>query len=173
MIKSRSRWVIDVLEVKKRKLEWITSSKREALEKLSRISPLTRLEQEGIIATKRNDPVAASPHKKRGGRKRLATEKQRFYMIGCFVDRMFSRFESAFAFLKQLKVNGNSDLNTYRTELLKLKFAPNEIDCVLQARTPRAAAKRFVAKSFRIRLSTVNGAYSRYLKASKSKGTLR
>lgn len=162
-----------VLEVKARKFAEINSLKQWMSE---RTSGRFILMLASILAANQDDPLAASPHTNsattRGGRKKVATEKQRFYMIGSLVDQMFSRFESAVTFLKQLKVNGNSDLNTYRTELSKLKFTPDEIDSVLQARTPRGATKRFVAKSLRISLSTVNSCYSRY-KASKSKRTLR
>ena len=132
----------------------------------------------GLITADRYDAGAVlpktNPATRRGGRKKLATDKQRFYQIGSSVDQMVPRFESAFTFFKQLKVtSGNSDLNTYRMELSKTKLTYDEIDSVLQAHTPRGAAKRFVAKSLRISLSTVNSCYSRYLKASKSKRTLR
>ncbi len=162
-----------VLEVKARKFAEINSLKQWMSERTSGVFILMLAK---ILAANQDDPLAASADNKsattRGGRKRLATEKQRFYMIGCLVDQMFSRFESAFTFLKRLKVNGNSDLNTHRTELLRFQLTQDEIDCVLQARTLRGAAKRFVAKSLRISLSTVNSCYSRY-KASKSKRTLR
>jgi hypothetical protein len=161
---------ISVLELKERRLAEINSLKQWMSE---RTSGKFILMLASILAANQDDPLAAPPHKKspttRGGREKLATEKQRFYMIGCLVDQMFPRFESAFSFLKQLKViNRNSDLNTYRTELSKLKLTHDEIDSVLQAGTPRGAAKRFVAKTLRISLSTVSSCYSRY-KASKSK----
>ena len=137
-----------------------------------------------ILAANQDDPLAAPPHKKspttRGGRKRLATEKQRFYMIGCLVDQMLPRFESAFRVSKELKlVKGNWELNTLRSELAKHHFTSTEIDAVLQARPPMGAAKRFVAKSLTSRnhpngisLQTVNSCYSRYLKSLGSKRTL-
>jgi DNA-binding PadR family transcriptional regulator len=180
-----SRWrILEVLEVKKRALEEMTSLRWRALEKVSSASLLARLKQEGLIATKWNDPAAASPHKKsattRGGRKRLATENQRFYLIGGLVDQMFSRLESAFRISKEFKLaNGNWDVNTLRSELARHKFTPKEIDAVLQARTPMSATKRFVAKSLTSRahpngisLQTVNSCYSRYVKALESKRTL-
>jgi hypothetical protein len=73
----------------------------------------------GLIPADRYDAGAALPNKKpttrRGGRSRIATDKQRFYLIGSSVDQMVPRFESAFTFLKQLKItNANSDLNALR-----------------------------------------------------------
>src|SRR4029077_15721427 len=87
--------LLDVLEVKKGRLEALALSRRRLLEMFSSASLLARIKQEGIIATNRNDPVAASPHTKsakRGGRKRLASEKQRFYLIGRAVDEQFCKF---------------------------------------------------------------------------------
>jgi hypothetical protein len=138
----------------------------------------------GILAANQDDPLAAPPHKKypttRGGRKRLPTEKQRFYLIGRSVDQMFSRLESAFRVSKEFKLaNGNSDVNTLRSELVRHQFTSKETEAVLQARTPMGAAKRFVAKSLTSRnhpngisLQTVNSCYSRYLKVPESKRTL-
>jgi len=163
MTKGQSR-LQEFLGVKKRALEEQLAPRRKMVE---------ILKQAGVIPRNWTDPALAVLLKKfttsRGGRSRIATDKQRFYLIGSSVDQVIPRFESAFTFLKQLKVNGNSDLNTYRTELSKIKLTYDEIDSVLLARMPRGAAKRFVAKSLRISLSTVNSCYSRYLKASKSK----
>jgi hypothetical protein len=170
-----------VLELKERKLAEIKSLKRWMSKRTSGIFILMLAR---ILAADQDDPLAASPDEKsattRGGRKRLATEKQRFYMIGCSVDQMFSRFESAFRVSKEFKLaNGNWEVNTLRSELVRHQFSSKEIDAVLQARTPMGAAKRFVAKSLTSRahpngisLQTVNSCYSRYLKALESKRTL-
>ena len=166
MTNSQSR-VLDLLETKKRKLEWITASRQRMLENVSSASVLVRLKRVGIIPTTRR------------GRKKLATDKRRFYMIGCAVDQMFSRLESAFRISKELKIaNGNWDLSTLRSELAKHLFTPTEIDAVLQSRTRMGAAKRLVAKSLTSRahpngisLQTVNSCYSRYLKALESERT--
>jgi hypothetical protein len=163
MTKGQSR-LQKVLGVKERALEEQLAPRRKMVE---------ILKHAGVIPRNWTDPALALLPKKsaksRGGRSKIATDKQRFYMIGSLVDQMVPRFESAFTFLKQLKVNGNSDLNTYRTELSRIQLTHDEIDSVLQARTLMGAAKRFVAKSLRISLSTVFSCYSRYLKASKSK----
>jgi len=170
-----------VLDLRERKLGEINSLKRWMSE---RTSGTFILMLASMLAVNQDDPLAAPPHKKfpttRGGRKKLVTEKQRFYMIGCSVDQIFSRFESAFRVSKEFKIaNGNWDVNTLRSELVRHHFASKEIDAALQARTPMGAAKRFVAKSLTSRahpngisLQTVNSCYSRYLKALESKRTL-
>ena len=170
-----------VLEVKARKFGEINSLKRWMSERTSGVFILMLAR---ILAANQDDPLAVPPHKKssttRGGRKKLVTEKQRFYLIGRSVDQMFSRLESAFRVSKEFKLaNGNWDVNTLRSELAKHQFTPKEIDALLQARTPMGAAKRFVAKSLTSRahpngisLQTVNSCYSRYLKALESKHTL-
>jgi|SRR5215472_13684558 len=98
MRNSQSRILDDLLGVKERAPERMMSPKRRILEKYSSASLLARLRREGVITRKPNDPVATSPHKKspttRGGRKRLATEKQSFYIIGYLVDQMFPRLMS-------------------------------------------------------------------------------
>jgi hypothetical protein len=88
--------------------------------------------------------------------------------------------ESAFRVSKEFKLaNGNWDVNTLRSELVRHQFTSKEIDAVLQARTPMGAVKRFVAKSLTSRnhpngisLQTVNSCYSRYLKVLESERTL-
>lgn len=169
---------LDVFGVKERKLEWITSPRRKMLEQVSSAYVLARLKVSGSISP------AASPHKKPatrgGGRKRLVTEDQRFYLIGRSVDQQLPKFEFVFKLLRELKIlGGDGDLNVLRSGLTKHHFTQNEIDIVIQARTPMGSAKRFVAKSLTSRahpngisLQTVNSAYSRYLKALKSKRTL-
>jgi hypothetical protein len=175
--------LLDVLEVKKGRLEALALSRRRLLEMFSSASLLARIKQEGIIATNRNDPVAASPHTKsakRGGRKRLASEKQRFYLIGRAVDEQFCKFDRAFKLLREVKIiDPNWDLNALRSELAERYFTSKESDAVLQSRTPLGAAKRFVAKTLASRahpngisLQTVNSCYSRYLKVLKSKPML-
>ena len=171
----------NVLEVKARKFGEINSLKRWMSERTSGVFILMLAR---ILAANQDDPLAAPPHKKsamkRGGRKRLAMEKQRFYMIGCSVNQMFSRLESAFRVSKEFKLaNGNWDVNTLRSELVRHQFTSKEIDAVLQARTPMGAAKRFVAKSLTSRahpngisLQTVNSCYSRYVNVLESKRTL-
>jgi hypothetical protein len=182
MSNSHSR-LLDVFDVKKRKLEEMVSSRRRVLEMFSSASLLARIKQEGLIAGKWNDPAAASPHKSaatRGGRKRLPSEKQRFYIIGRAVDEQFHKFDRAFKLLRELKIiDQNWDLDTLRSKLEKRNFTQKEIDAVLQSRTPLVAAKRFVAKCLTshkhpsgISLQTVSSCYSRYLKALKSKHKL-
>jgi hypothetical protein len=163
---------------KERMLEWVTSPRRRALEQVT--SGYAR----SLLRVMSSIPAGATPPTKRaprsGGRKRLAKEKQRFYMIGRSVDQMFPRLESAFRLLKELRItSANSDPNTLKNELLKRKINYQEIDAVLQAKTPMGAAKRFVGKSLTSRahpngisLQTVNSCYSRYLKALKSKPPL-
>jgi hypothetical protein len=184
MTNSRS-WVLDVLEVKKRKLGEMLSLKRTMLANMS-VSPraLARFKPAALTATNWIDASAASPHWKlattRRGRQRVATEKRRFHMIGCSVDEQFRRFEPAFRLLKESKIiNGDWDLNAHRRELAKHNFAPREIDALLHARTQMGAAKRFVAQILSNRkhpnglsLQTVHSCYSRYLKVLKSKSPL-
>jgi hypothetical protein len=178
-------WLSDVLEVKERKLEEMLSFKRTMLANVSASAlALARVTQVAPTATKWNDAAATSPHKKlatmRGGRKKLATEMRRFYLIGCSVDQQFRRFESAFRLLKKLKIiSGNWDQNAHRSELAKSQFGPKEIDALVHARTQMGAAKRFVAQSLSSRkhpnglsLQTINSCYSRYLKTLKSKPPL-
>ena len=178
MSNSRS-WGFDVIKTTEPKLEWITSPQRGMF--VSRASILASLNQAGSQARIWKNLATVWPLKKPattgGGRKRLATEKQRFYVIGRSVDQMFPRLESAFRLLKELRItSANSDLNTLKNELLKRKINHQEVDAVLQAKTPMSAAKRFVAKSLTslghpngISLQTINSCYSRYLKALKSK----
>jgi len=179
---SESR-VLEVFGVKKRKLEETTSLRWRMLDKVSSASILARLEREGLLPW--NNPAATPPKKSantRGGRKKLAIEKQRFHMIGLMVDEASPRFESAFRLKRELKIaNGNWDGSTtiLRNELAKHNLTSKQIDAVLQARTPMGAAKRFVAKSLTSRkhpnglsLQTINSSYSRYLKGLKSKTTL-
>jgi hypothetical protein len=128
----------------------------------------------------RGDAAAKPPHETRtttrGGRKRLATEKQRFFEIGCAVDEQFPKFQSAFRLLRTLKVtNRNLDPNELRTELIKYQLTYNQITALLNARTSMGAAKRFIAQSLTSRnhpnglsLQTINSCYSRYLKAVKT-----
>lgn len=179
-------WSSDVLEVKKRKLEEMLSHKRTMLANMSASAlAFARFKPAAPTATEWNHAAAASPHRKlatmRGGRKRIATEKRRFYMIGCSVDQQFRRFELAFRLLKKLKIiNGNLDLNAYRSELTKHRLTPKEIDALLNARTQMGAAKRFVAQSLSNRehpnglsLQTISSCYSRYLRELKSRRPLR
>jgi hypothetical protein len=182
MTNGQSR-LLDVLLVKERALERLRSPQRKMLEIVSMASTIARLKQAGLIPPNWNDPGAASAHKKsatpRGGRKRIATERQRFYLIGLAVDQQFRKFEPAFKLLRELKIiGGNFDVNELRSILLRYSLTTKEIETVLQARTPRGAAKRFVAKSLTshkypsgISLGTVNSSYSRYLKALQSKRT--
>jgi hypothetical protein len=170
-----SQWrYLDVLDVKRRKLEEMLSVKRTALAKVSvSASVLARFKPPTPPVTNRNDASATSPHKRpattRGGRKRLATEKQRFYLIGRTVNQKLDQFEAAFRLLKELKtINGNWDLDALRRELAKRHFDPKEIHALLHARTPMSAAKRFVAQSLSRSLQTINSCYSRYLKVLKS-----
>ena len=170
-----------VLELKERKLAEINSLKQWMSERTSGtfILMLARM-----LAANQDDPLSAPPHKKspatRGGRRRLATERQRFYLIGLAVDQQFRKFEPAFKLLRELKITSdNWDVNELRIKLLRYNLPINEIEAVLQARTPRGAAKRFVAKSLTSRnhpngisLQTVNSCYSRYLKVLESKRTL-
>jgi len=183
MTNGQSR-LLDVLLVKERALETLRSPQRKMLEMVSMASTIARLKQAGLIPPNWNDPGAASAHKKsattRGGRKRLATERQRFYLIGLAVDQQFRKLEPAFKLLRELKITGvHSYVNELRSSLLRYNLNTNEIEAVLQARTPKGAAKRFVAKSLTnrahpngISLQTVNSCYSRYLKALESKRTL-
>jgi hypothetical protein len=184
MTNSRS-WILDVLEVKQRKLEEILSPKRTMLANLSiSASVLARFKPPASPATNWNDASATPPHKKppttRGGRKRLATEKQSFYMIGYLVDQRFRQLESGFLLLKQLKfIHPTWDLNAYRSELAKHRLAPKEIEALLNARTLRGAAKRLVAQSLSsnehpngLSLRTIQSYHSRYLKTLKSKRPL-
>jgi hypothetical protein len=147
MTNGQSR-LLEVLGVKERALEKQMSPRRKMLEMVSRASTVARLEEAGLISTDWYDATAASPHKKpatrRGGRKRLAVEKQRFYVIGCAVDEQFRKFGPAFKVLRELKIiDGNGNLNALRSELAKRRFAPKEIDVLLHARTPMGAAKSF------------------------------
>ncbi len=171
-------WVSDVLDVKRRKLEEMRLPMQRMLANMSvSACALAHFKPPPSPATNWTDAAATSQPEKRaktrGGRKRLATEKQRFYLIGCSVDQAFHRFESAFRLLKKLKISdGNWDLNAYRNELAKRHFASKEIDALLQARTPMSAAKRFVARSLSnpmhpngLRLQMVHSCYSRYLKS--------
>jgi hypothetical protein len=150
--------------------------RRRILEMFSSASLVARIKQEGLIAAKWNDPAAGSPHKsatKRGGRKKLASEKQRFYLIGRAVDDQFRKFDPAFKLLRELKIiDQNWELDALRSEFAKHRFTPKEIDAVLQARKPMSAAKRFVAKTLGLSLQTVKSCYSRYVKVLKSKRTL-
>ena len=182
MSNGQSRF-LEVLGVKERALKKQLAPKRKMLE-MSRASTVARAKEAGLIPTNRNDIAAAlagkKPAAKHGGRKRLSTDKRRFYMIGCLVEQMFPRFESAFKISKELKItNGSWDLNSLRSELAKHRYVPKEIDAVLTARTPMGAAKRFVARSLTSRaypsgisLQTVSSCYSRYLQALKSKRSL-
>ena len=161
MTKSR---LLDVLEVKKRRLEEITALRRRMLEKTSSASTLTRR----LLPNKK-------PAKTRIGRKRLASEKQHFYLIGCAVDEQFRKFDPAFKLLRQLKIIHGNDLNTLRNELAKRHFAPKEIDALLYARTPMGAAKTLVAHSLAnpkhpngLSLQTIHSSYSRYLRVLKT-----
>jgi len=179
---TNSQWrVRDVLDVKQRKLEELRSVKRTMLANVSvSASVLARFKPPAPPATNWNNASVTSPHEKpattRGGRKRLATEKQRFYIIGCSVDQQFRQFESAFRRLKELKIiNRDWDLNAYRSELAKHHLTPKEIDALIHARTPMSAAKRFIAQTLSspkhpngLRLQTVNSCYSRYLNLLKS-----
>ena len=177
MSNSRS-WGFDVIKTTEPKLEWITSPQRGMF--VSRASILASLNHAGSQARIWKNLATVWPLKKPattgGGRKRLATEKQRFYVIGRSVDQMFPRLESAFRLLKELKItNANWDLNACRIKLAKHHFTPKEIDALLHARTPMGAAKRFVAQSLAnakhpngLSLQTINSCYSRYLKALKS-----
>jgi len=104
-----------------------------------------------------------------GGRKRLATGKRRFFVIGCAVDQNVRHFESAFALLKKLKIGGTWEPDTLRRELMKYNFEPMKIDALLVSRTPKSAAKRYVRQCLlgnKIGLQTVRSCYSRYLKAT-------
>jgi hypothetical protein len=163
----------------KRKIEEMMSSKRTALANILRSSAHARVMPASSPKLSSNDAAKAPPLKKTvrgGGRKRLAIEERRFYVIGCAVDERFRKFEPAFRLMRELKaINRNWNLNTLRSRLSKLDFDPREIDAVLQARTPRGAAKRFVAQSLASRknpnglsLQTINSCYSRYLKAVKA-----
>ena len=179
MTNGQSR-LLEVLGVKERALEKQMSPRRKMLEMVSRPSTVARLEEAGLISTDWYDATAASPHKKpatrRGGRKRLAVEKQRFYVIGCAVDEQFRKFGPAFKVLRELKIiDGNGNLNALRSELAKRRFAPKEIDVLLHARTPMGAAKRFIAQSLTNRkhrnglsLQTIHSCHSRYLKVLKT-----
>jgi hypothetical protein len=173
--------VLEVLGVKKRKLEEITSFRRRILDRVSSAAILARLQREGLLPGK--NPAATPPKKSantRGGRKRLAIEKQRFHMIGFAVDEVLPRFEAAFKLMRALKIaNGNWEASALRNELAKQDLTSKGIDAVIQARTPMSAAKRFVAKSLTSRkhpnglsLQTICSSYSRYLKALRSKTTL-
>lgn len=102
-----------------------------------------------------------------GGRKRVATERQRFYMIGCAVDQNVHRFELDFELLRELKSDGMWEPNALRKELMKNSVDSKEIDALLISRTPMGAAKRYVTQHLlgnKVSLQTVRSSYSRYSK---------
>jgi hypothetical protein len=159
----------EFLGVKKRALEKQLAPRRKMLEMVSRASAVARLKEAGLI------PKNWKPATRRGGRKTLAAEKQRLYLIGCTLTEQFGKFDAGFKLLRQLKIIHGNDQNALRSELAKRHFAPKEIAALLDARTPMGAAKRFVAQSLAnskhpngLSLPTIHSAYSRYLKILKT-----
>jgi hypothetical protein len=104
------------------------------LEMVSRASTVARLKEARLIPSNWSDPAAAlarkKPAAKHGGRKRLPSEKQRFYLVGRTIDEQFRNFAPAFKLLRTLRAtDGNGD--SLRIELTKRHLTPLEIDALL------------------------------------------
>lgn len=174
MTNGQSR-LLDVLGVGERALEKQLAPRRKMLEMFFTPSSLARLKKMGLIPTAA-ELLRKKTAVKRGGRKKLASDKQRFYLVGRTVDEQFGKFDPAFKLLRTLKAaDGNWDSNELRSELAKRRFTPREIDALLRARTPMGATKRFVAQSLAspkhpngLSLQTIHSCYSRYLKVLKA-----
>jgi len=154
-----SAYLVDCEIVRQRKVEVQLSSPSELA---------TILGHSALDESRASIPLKQLVANKAGGRKQLATERQRFFQIGLFIDQHISQFKLGFKLLKQLKVDGILESNALRRELARHLFNVKQIDALLISRTPVAAAKRYATQCLpgkEISVPTVRSCYSRYLKA--------
>jgi hypothetical protein len=112
-----------------------------------------------------HDVVNIPPEKstrKLGGRPRLAVKDQKFSEIGRLVGEEVVKCERGFRLLRRSRSDGIGDLNALRNELSKNRFSAVEIEALLEARTPKGAAKLVVAKKMGLHPATVHSYCSRF-----------
>jgi hypothetical protein len=171
--------LVDCQLVKTRKAEFNFSSPAELMQFVGpavldessahiRLKALLISRSTGRVSMVENshDAVNIPPEKstrKLGGRPRLAVKDQKFSKIGRLVEEEAVQCERGFGLLRRSRNDGIRDLNALRNELSKNRFSAVEIEALLEARTPKGAAKLVVAKNMDLNPATVHSYCSRFL----------